>query len=196
MINPTCRQKGFTLLEVMLASGVFALLSFLAFMVLSQSLRIHERTLVETQRFNQLMRAVQLFDNDLQQLVARTNRSTNTMLISGKEAIFTTQTLDPRNPLSDAPVLQTVRWFVKNNILYRAQRSSVDADSELPPQPVLDQIDTFLLEPERVDTKDLPAQVTLVLQHRTYGLLQRQFDLLPPLSLPETAETITTRGNR
>lgn len=92
MIN---RQQGFTLLEVMAALAIFSMLSVLAFMIFSQASELHQRSQKEIQQFNQLQRTITILDNDLLQLVARRNRSTDKIMVLGEEAIFTTQSRDP-----------------------------------------------------------------------------------------------------
>lgn len=182
-------QNGFTLLEVMLALAIFTMLSILAFMVLSQAQITHQRAREETQRFNQLQRAMTLFGNDILQLVARRNRSTESMLVTGKEAIFSTQTRDPQQPLSDVLLLQTVHWYLRNHTLYRALRSSVDADTDLPAQPVLEDVEQFSLEAESDKSGELPSHVILHIEHQTYGALDRLFSLPARLTVEEPEET-------
>lgn len=121
MIN---RQQGFTLLEVMAALAIFSMLSVLAFMIFSQVSELHQRSQKEIQKFNQLQRTITILDNDLLQLVARRNRSTDKIMVLGEEAIFTTQSRDPLAPLSEAQTLLTVHWYLRNHTLYRAVRTS------------------------------------------------------------------------
>ena len=97
MIN---RQQGFTLLEVMAALAIFSMLSVLAFMIFSQVSELHQRSQKEIQKFNQLQRTITILDNDLLQLVARRNRSTDKIMVLGEEAIFTTQMSRSAWPLS------------------------------------------------------------------------------------------------
>lgn len=117
MIN---RQQGFTLLEVMAALAIFSMLSVLAFMIFSQASELHQRSQKEIQQFNQLQRTITILDNDLLQLVARRNRSTDKIMVLGEEAIFTTQSRDPQALLNEAQTLQTVHWYSRNHTLYRA----------------------------------------------------------------------------
>ncbi|HAX5251224.1 TPA: type II secretion system minor pseudopilin GspK [Escherichia coli] len=131
MIN---RQQGFTLLEVMAALAIFSMLSVLAFMIFSQASELHQRSQKEIQQFNQLQRTITILDNDLLQLVARRNRSTDKIMVLGEEAIFTTQSRDPLAPLSEAQTLLTVHWYLRNHTLYRAVRTSVDGRKDQPAQ--------------------------------------------------------------
>ena len=117
MIN---RQQGFTLLEVMAALAIFSMLSVLAFMIFSQASELHQRSQKEIQQFNQLQRTITILDNDLLQLVARRNRSTDKIMVLGEEAIFTTQSRDPLAPLSEAQTLLTVHWceIIRSTVLF------------------------------------------------------------------------------
>lgn len=182
-------QHGFTLLEVMLALAIFTMLSILAFIVMSQAQITHQRAREETASFNQLQRAMTLFGNDLLQLVARRNRSTNSILVTGKDVIFSTQTRDPKQPLSDTLRLQTVHWYLRDKTLYRALRSSVDASTERPAQPVLDHVEQFSLEAESETGGALPSHVTVHIQHQTYGTLDRLFSLPGQLMIEKPEAT-------
>lgn len=140
MIN---RQQGFTLLEVMAALAIFSMLSVLAFMIFSQASELHQRSQKEIQQFNQLQRTITILDNDLLQLVARRNRSTDKIMVLGEEAIFTTQSRDPLAPLSEAQTLLTVHWYLRNHTLYRAVRTSVDGRKDQPAQAMLEHVESF-----------------------------------------------------
>ncbi len=64
------------------------MLSVLAFMIFSQASELHQRSQKEIQQFNQLQRTITILDNDLLQLVARRNRSTDKIMVLGEEAIL------------------------------------------------------------------------------------------------------------
>lgn len=153
MIN---RQQGFTLLEVMAALAIFSMLSVLAFMIFSQASELHQRSQKEIQQFNQLQRTITILDNDLLQLVARRNRSTDKIMVLGEEAIFTTQSRDPLAPLSEAQTLLTVHWYLRNHTLYRAVRTSVDGRKDQPAQAMLEHVESFLLESNSGESQELP----------------------------------------
>ncbi|MCF3329626.1 type II secretion system minor pseudopilin GspJ, partial [Escherichia coli] len=116
----------------------FSMLSVLAFMIFSQASELHQRSQKEIQQFNQLQRTITILDNDLLQLVARRNRSTDKIMVLGEEAIFTTQSRDPLAPLSEAQTLLTVHWYLRNHTLYRAVRTSVDGRKDQPAQAMLE----------------------------------------------------------
>ena len=185
MIN---RQQGFTLLEVMAALAIFSMLSVLAFMIFSQASELHQRSQKEIQQFNQLQRTITILDNDLLQLVARRNRSTDKIMVLGEEAIFTTQSRDPLAPLSEAQTL------LRNHTLYRAVRTSVDGRKDQPAQAMLEHVESFLLESNSGESQELPLSVTLHLQTQQYGGLQRRF-ALPEQLAREESPAQTQAGN-
>lgn len=191
MIN---RQQGFTLLEVMAALAIFSMLSVLAFMIFSQASELHQRSQKEIQQFNQLQRTITILDNDLLQLVARRNRSTDKIMVLGEEAIFTTQSRDPLAPLSEAQTLLTVHWYLRNHTLYRAVRTSVDGRKDQPAQAMLEHVESFLLESNSGESQELPLSVTLHLQTQQYGGLQRRF-ALPEQLAREESPAQTQAGN-
>lgn len=155
MIN---RQQGFTLLEVMAALAIFSMLSVLAFMIFSQASELHQRSQKEIQQFNQLQRTITILDNNLLQLVARRNRSTDKIMVLGEEAIFTTQSRDPLAPLSEAQTLLTVHWYLRNHTLYRAVRTSVDGRKDQPAQAMLEHVESFLLESNSGESRSFLSQ--------------------------------------
>lgn len=191
MIN---RQQGFTLLEVMAALAIFSMLSVLAFMIFSQASELHQRSQKEIQQFNQLQRTITILDNDLLQLVARRNRSTDKIMVLGEEAIFTTQSRDPLAPLSEAQTLLTVHWYLRNHTLYRAVRTSVDGRKDQPAQAMLEHVESFLLESNSGESQELPLSVTLHLKTQQYGALQRRF-ALPEQLAREESPAQTQAGN-
>ncbi|HGE5600634.1 TPA: type II secretion system minor pseudopilin GspJ [Escherichia coli] len=191
MIN---RQQGFTLLEVMAALAIFSMLSVLAFMIFSQASELHQHSQKEIQQFNQLQRTITILDNDLLQLVARRNRSTDKIMVLGEEAIFTTQSRDPLAPLSEAQTLLTVHWYLRNHTLYRAVRTSVDGRKDQPAQAMLEHVESFLLESNSGESQELPLSVTLHLKTQQYGALQRRF-ALPEQLAREESPAQTQAGN-
>lgn len=190
MIN---RQQGFTLLEVMAALAIFSMLSVLAFMIFSQASELHQRSQKEIQQFNQLQRTITILDNDLLQLVARRNRSTDKIMVLGEEAIFTTQSRDPLAPLSEAQTLLTVHWYLRNHTLYRAVRTSVDGRKDQPAQAMLEHVESFLLESNsgKAGTSSL-SHVTSA-DSAIWGL-QRRF-ALPEQLAREESPAQTQAGN-
>ena len=67
-------QKGFTLLEVLVAITIFALLSLAAYQVLQGVLRSSEISKAHSERLTELQRAMLIIEQDFTQIVARRSR--------------------------------------------------------------------------------------------------------------------------
>ncbi len=67
-------SKGFTLLEVLIAIAIFAMLSLTAYQVLQGVLRSGEISKEHSESLTQLQRAMLIIEQDFTQIVARTSR--------------------------------------------------------------------------------------------------------------------------
>lgn len=68
-------QKGFTLIEVLVAIAIFASLSVGAYQVLNQVQRSNELSLERSERLKSLQRALVFLNNDFRQMVLRQTRT-------------------------------------------------------------------------------------------------------------------------
>ena len=129
--QPTIKQRGFTLIEMMIAIAIFALLSLGAYQVLQGVLRSDEISRDRGDALKQLQRAMVIVERDFQQMNARHNRSDDELtampLQAGKfmfdsddDGIAFTRS-GWRNPLSQLPrsSLQRVIYRVKDAHLER-----------------------------------------------------------------------------
>lgn len=71
MNTPLRRQQGFTLLEIMIALTIFAVISTLAWQILDGAMRTTTATDTAATTLNQLQRACNLLERDFSQLQPR-----------------------------------------------------------------------------------------------------------------------------
>jgi general secretion pathway protein J len=144
------RQRGFTLLEVMIAIGIFALLGIATYQMLDSVLKADEVTRQHEKTLRELTRAFASFDRDLAQTVARTVRDPygdeRAGLLGEQGAADGSSALEFtragwRNPLGQPRAqLQRVRWRLVGEQLERVYWSVLDqaVDSPARVQKVLD----------------------------------------------------------
>lgn len=192
MIN---HQRGFTLLEVMLAIAIFSVISFLASMVFSQASEQHQRAQKLANDFHALQYTLLLLENDLMQYVPRKNRQTQQTFASGNdELLFSIQMRDATTPFEAAFVLATVRWYVQDGTLYRAARYSPDGKEDKPARAMLANIthlSSVLLAGEGYTTS---PTVAITLERENKENVRRVFIL--PGGDPEKQQTNQRREDK
>ncbi|WP_253381513.1 PulJ/GspJ family protein [unidentified bacterial endosymbiont] len=182
------RQRGFTLLEVMLAVAIFSTLSFLASMVFSQASEQHQRAQKIAENFHALQYTLLLLENDLMQYVPRKNRQTQQTFTSrSDDVIFTTQLRDATRPFDAAYVLATVHWYVQDETLYRAVKYAPDNKEDQAPRALLSGITHFSAAMALAEGNSISTTVAITLEQKNKETLRRLFIL--PGWIPEKQQT-------
>lgn len=65
------KHTGFTLLEMVVAVGIFGLIGLMAAQLLSQSIEVTEKVLFRAERLTEIQRAIQILEWDVRQLTHR-----------------------------------------------------------------------------------------------------------------------------
>ncbi len=68
-------NRGFTLIEMLVAIAIFAMLSSSAYLVLGQAQRNNQLSLEKTERLKELQRTIIIMDNDFRQMALRSFRN-------------------------------------------------------------------------------------------------------------------------
>lgn len=206
-------QRGFTLLELLIAIAIFALLGLATYRMLGSVLGTDAVTREHERQLRELTRAISAFERDLRQVARRPIRDgfgdPQPALhsdLNDATAVELTRS-GWRNPLGQPRAdLQRVRWQLSGEQWQRRYWRELDRaeDSQPQVQRALDGVTSLSLRYLDKDglwqedwlvtegsgearLSELPRAVELRLQHRRYGELRRLIRL--PDQPPETAPT-------
>lgn len=202
------RSAGFTLLELLIAVAIFALLGLATYRMFDSVMQVDRGQRVQEQRLRELTRAMAAFERDVLQVLPRPVRDQlgdPIPALQGDSGSTTRLELTRngwRNPLGQPrSTLQRVRWQLQGDEWQRAYWTVLDQAQDSQPQVqralrgvtrfelrFLDDEDRWLQTwpPANSDREaaliQLPKAVELVIEHRHYGELRRLW------RLPEAAE--------
>nr|WP_159466503.1 type II secretion system minor pseudopilin GspJ [Scandinavium goeteborgense] len=139
-------QSGFTLLEVLIAIVLFAVLTLMTGQLLTASINSNETTKKHQQRFSALLRTVNLLEKDIRQFVPRPLLHSEQVIEAGQSHLMlTTARADDALSACCTPAIQRVRWYLKNGVLYREVWQYPDAVKPTLVMSMLDNVDRFTL---------------------------------------------------
>ncbi|MCO4321580.1 type II secretion system minor pseudopilin GspJ [Aliidiomarina quisquiliarum] len=190
------KTRGFTLIEVMVAMVVLALIGLASAAVLSQMTQAEEASSKRHALLSELQFSLLIIDRDVRQMVARTIRATDEQ---AKHIYLTNEasTVDSdsgalvfvrggwSNPEHMLPrsELQPVAYRVRERVLQRVYQPFVDSVSSEPTvQDLLSQVESFEVEfsgesGERVSRwlqpHQLPERVYIRIEHEQLGMIER-----------------------
>lgn len=211
------RAAGFTLLELLIAIAIFALLALGSWRMLGAVLDSDEATRVQEQQLRELVRAVSAFERDVRQVISRPIRDAygdpRAALLGEHQGDSDSLELTRggwRNPTgAQRSRLQRVRWQLSGERLERRYWTVMDQaqDSQPRVQNALDGVTAMKLRylGDSGDWQDswppvgladdeglvrLPRALELTLEHRRYGELRRVLRLVenPPRQQAQAEE--------
>lgn len=125
MNNKQQLNRGFTLLEILIAMAVFAIMATMAYAGLSAVLDTREGTAKRSESIAKLQQLIYVLNEDLTQAVPRAIRdefgSEQPAFIggNGKELLTLTRSVTESSPLSIRSRLQRVSYRIEDGALYR-----------------------------------------------------------------------------
>lgn len=132
MNTPLRRQQGFTLLEIMIALTIFAVISTLAWQILDGAMRTTTATDTAATTLNQLQRACNLLERDFSQLQPRAPRNETDVFRLGQHAVELTTV----SGVSGQIQLERVRWRLEAHRLWRDVWPDIDSPADVSPEEV------------------------------------------------------------
>ncbi|AEX50295.1 type II secretion system minor pseudopilin GspJ [Rahnella aquatilis] len=118
------KQQGFTLIEVMIAMAIFALLSLLAYQILSASLKNSEMAQEHTARLTEIQTAFSLLERDLTQILPRQTDEEEAFLSASETSLsFTTISSDSASAPLSASDLTRATWTFTDHTLTRSAQA-------------------------------------------------------------------------
>ena len=129
------RQSGFTLIEIMVAVAIFALIAAITFPALIQFLDMRERINAKNESLDTLQKTFLFMSRDFAYAVNRLNKDEfgdplkTTLSINDDELIELTAAYQDFN-LDGLGVPRRVRWVLENQTLYRLQYPVMDPDGD------------------------------------------------------------------
>lgn len=199
------QQNGFTLLEVLIAIGITALIGLGTWQLLGGTIRAQEITQKNSERFEQLQKMMLILSRDIQQVSHRAIRDEYgdfQPAISNRNTLYLMELTRSgwRNPMAyPRSDLQRVSYELLDGELLRHYWTILDRpqDSESVIQTLLTDIDSVSLRfmndenqwveswpPEKTDSDGskvgnhlLPKAFEITLEHNYFGSLKRLYDL-------------------
>ncbi|CAM3024846.1 type II secretion system minor pseudopilin GspJ [Vibrio mytili] len=191
-------EKGFTLIEVLVAIAIFASLSVAAYQVVAQVQRSNALSQEKTQRLNEIQRAIVMMDNDFRQIALRRTR-TNGEGPASKLIFWSDYLLDSdakgimfarlgwHNPQQQFPrgEVTKVGYRIKDETLQRVwwRYPDTPVGQEGMITPLLAQVTSFNVRfyngsewtNEWESTTELPKALSVVIRLQDYGDITRTY---------------------
>lgn len=204
--SPCRKQFGFTLLEMLLALLVFAMLGMATYSIFNNTLNNHEVIKLRNEQLTELQRSFVIIESDFLQLAQRQARvngeEPSKRFFIAEEYLFDSEGVGFGfvrdgwvNPAMILPrsELQPVAYRLFEGQLQRLYYNFVDPNYGAEPriQPMLNDLETMSLQyfygkewQGELDDNKLPLLVKLVIESRVYGKIERVFPLISQTQVP------------
>lgn len=193
----TASQKGFTLLEVLIAIAIFSVVSLASFTIFDTVLRGEENSKIRSSEQNNIQRAFLLMERDFTQMTKRSMRlngeaplegylqtSDDSFLSDEQSIAFVRNGWTNPGLLLPRGDLQSVAYRVVDETLERLHYNFVDAvvGQEPKVRPLISGVLSLAFEfydgkkwQKKWDGGTLPLAIAIEIDTEAYGLIRRQF---------------------
>ena len=128
--------QGFTLIEIMVATAIFAVIAGIAFPALIQFLEVRDRIEEKHAQMVALQKTFLFLSNDLRFAVNRLDKdlqgelSQTTFSVGENDSLLETTTSYPNLSLAGLNVPRRIRWELNSEVLQRVQYPVMDPDPD------------------------------------------------------------------
>lgn len=193
----SCKQKGFTLLEVLIAIAIFSIISLSSFSIFDTVLKGDEISKQRSERHNELQRAFLIIERDVLQIARRSVRlngespldnflqTSGDAFTSDEQALaFVRHGWTNPNLLLPRSDMQAVAYRLVDETLERLHFNFVDAvvGEEPKVRSLIKNISELSFEyydgkkwQETWSDKSLPLAIAIEVDAKDYGIIRRQF---------------------
>ncbi|MBL4899793.1 MAG: type II secretion system minor pseudopilin GspJ [Colwellia sp.] len=193
----SCRSKGFTLLEVLIAIAIFSLISLSSFTIFDTVLSGDEKAKKRSERHNELQRAFVILERDIVQIAQRSVRlngeapleyflqtSEDAFLADEQALAFVRHGWTNPGLLLPRSDMQLVVYRLVDETLERLHFNFVDAvvGTEPKVRPLIRDVSALIFEyydgkkwQENWSNNDLPLAIAIEVNTKDYGVIRRQF---------------------
>lgn len=191
------QQKGFTLLEVLIAIAIFSVVSLASFTIFDTVLRGDENSAARSERQNELQRAFLLIERDFTQIAKRSMRvngeapskaflhtSDDSFLADEQALAFVRNGWTNPGLLLPRSDMQNVAYRLVDETLERLHLNFVDAvvGQEPKVRPLIKDVSSLAFEyydgkkwQKQWSGEKLPQAIAIEIETLDYGLIRRQF---------------------
>ena len=203
-------QRGFTLLEVLIAIAIFSVVSLASFTIFDTVLRGDENSKIRSDRQNELQRAFLLMERDFTQIAKRSMRvngeaPSNSFLQTSDDSFLADEQAIAfvRNGWTNPGLLlprsdmQRVAYRVVDETLQRLHYNFVDAVVGQEPKirPLISQVTNLTFEfydgskwQDKWSGSTLPQAIAIEIETEDYGFIRRQFLVAGDLAADEQSK--------
>lgn len=189
--------KGFTLLEVIIAIAIFAVIGLTSFSIFDTVLKSDERSKDQSARMNELQKAFLIMERDINQIAKRGVRmnaedvvdnflrTENGNLLTQEEGLsFVRAGWTNPGYLIPRSEMQAVAYQLNDTVLERLHFNFVDAviGTEPKVRPLITDVIELSFEyydgkswQESFDEEKLPYAIAVIIELEDYGVIRRQF---------------------
>ncbi|AZQ83060.1 type II secretion system protein GspJ [Colwellia sp. Arc7-635] len=190
-------ERGFTLLEVLIAIAIFSVISMASFSIFQTVLNSDTVTKERTDRINELQRGFLIIERDMIQIARRSMRlngeaplgaflhTDNESFSSGEKGIaFVRNGWTNPGLLLPRSDMQSVAYRLNDNVLERLHFNFVDAvlGEEPKVRPLITQVEKLDFEfydgkkwQKTLEENTLPIAIAMEIDTTDYGVIRRQF---------------------